>query len=54
MHNIIEVHGRVVTKELCNVMESIPHHGHGKLATPFDGLYEAGGKAFFKSAGQLL
>jgi len=41
-------------KELCNFMESISCHSHSKIAAPFDGLDEAGGKTFLKSAGQLL
>jgi hypothetical protein len=54
MHDVVEVHGRVVVKELCDLMESVPRHSHRKIATPFDGFYEAGGKVFLESAGQLL
>ena len=44
MHYVVEVHGRVVVKELCDLMESVPQNGHRKIATPFDGFDEAGRK----------
>src|SRR5437868_15151381 len=51
MHDVIKVHSRVVVKELCYLMEPVSRHSHREVTTPFDGLYEAGGKVFLDSAG---
>jgi hypothetical protein len=54
MHDVVKVHGRVVVKKLCHLMEPVSRHSHREITTPFDGLYEAGGKALLESAGELL
>ena len=54
MHDVVEIHGRVVVEEQRDFVEFLSRHGNGQIAPPLDGFHEANGKIFPDSIGELL